>query len=76
MTSKKSPFDAVITHPEFGTVYMYNVRLRNGYVIGDVAEEIGGYNMPPGSHTVYNTWNFPIGCIKEVRRNPLHKDNY
>ena len=60
-----SGIDVVLTHPQFGTVYMHDAYLvktpKGDYVVGWVQDEsqaIPGHDWQPC------TMNFPAGCIK------------
>lgn len=49
--------EVTINHPAFGTVYLRDCYVRNGYVVGVTS-------------VTRDTMNFPISCIRLTKRPP------
>ena len=63
-------FDALINHPCIGSLWMSNVRLRDGFVEGDVWDsgESGSPYLPDDYRGEYLLMNFPVSCVRKVQR--------
>lgn len=61
-------FDASIVHPRFGTLYLKDVRLRNGRVDGMAMKRLRGANTSPGLNYIHEPMNFSINCIQKVHK--------
>jgi hypothetical protein len=55
--------NATVVHPFFGTVYLYEAFIRDGYIIGDAGEKMW---LTDQWVTVPCTMNFPLSCVKEL----------
>ena len=57
-------FDALVNHPAWGSLWLDNVRLRDGLVVGTAH-----FPHPASSfHDDPWTMNFPIRCIRKIDR--------
>ena len=58
--------NALCCWPTLGSVWLENVHLSDGFVVGKVWEEVGYYqwNMPEDYHGEYVTMNFPLSCVR------------
>ena len=50
-----------IRHPNFGTLYLHDATIEDGYVTG----EVWNTDTPTGDGVLKETMNFPVGCIVE-----------
>ena len=70
----QSGISVVLTHPQFGTVYLDNAYLvktpKGDYVVGEAWDDsdVGGYNLPDDYTGQLVTMNFPAGCIRSLVR--------
>ena len=59
--------DVLVTHPEWGSVWLDNAHIEGDYVIGTAwdASGVGSPFMPPDYSGEPVTMNFPITCIRK-----------
>lgn len=59
--------DALINHPLFGSLWMSNCEIANGYVIGEVWDDgdVGSPYLPNDYMGQPIMMNFPISCIRK-----------
>ena len=53
-------WDALVNHPQWGSLWLENARIVGGSVVGTVYEE-----APDGYHRMPMTMNFPATCIRK-----------
>lgn len=52
-------YDALVSYPGFGSMWLDNVRLADGYVTGRDLVTVG-------DHEEWMTFNFPVSCVRKV----------
>lgn len=62
----KSKEPILITHPSFGSLYLYGAYVANGRVVGDVWDTSGSGSplLPDDYRGEYLTMNFPLGSVR------------
>jgi len=60
---------ALINHPYFGSVWLSNATIKDGYVIGEAWDDsdVGSPYLPDDYMGQYTTLTFPISCIRKMR---------
>lgn len=60
--------NVLINHPNFGSVWLENAEIQDGYVIGEVWDnsQVGSAFMPDDYMGELATLNFPISCIRKI----------
>ena len=61
--------DVLINHPNFGSIWLINVEIKNGYVIGEAWDNsgIGSPYLPDDYAGQFVTMNFPTTCIRKKK---------
>ena len=67
---KRPRFNALCCWPTMGSLWLEDVHLSDGFVVGKVWEEEGyySYNMPDDYHGQYHVMNFPLSCVRKLER--------
>ena len=62
--------NVLINHPNFGSLWLLDAKIKGKYVIGDVWDEsgIGSPYLPDTWIGEFNTMNFPITCIRKTEK--------
>lgn len=57
----------LINHPQFGSLWLSNTKIKNGYVIGEAWDdsECGSPYLPNDYMGQLVTMNFPVSCIRK-----------
>lgn len=60
--------DVLINHPAFGSIWLEQVNIVDGTVIGDYwdTSDVGSAYMPADYLGELVTLNFPVSCIRKV----------
>ena len=63
MTPEQS--DVLVRHPYFGSLWLRNAVVKDGYVVGEAWDDsgIGSALLPDDYRGQPETMNFPVGCI-------------
>ena len=59
--------NVLITHPCFGSIWLSDAEIKDGYVIGNADDYQSGSNLPdPQPINFKSPMNFPVSCIKKI----------
>ena len=58
----------LVNHPAFGSLWLENAEIQDGYVVGDVWDKsgVGSGLLPDDYRGQYVPMNFPITCIRKI----------
>jgi len=59
--------DVLINHPYFGSMWLSNCYITDGWIVGDVWDdsEVGDWSLPDDYTGEWQTYGFPISCIRK-----------
>jgi len=65
--SREVKMNVLINHPNFGSIWLSNAKIEDGYVIGDVWDDssVGSPYLSEDYMGQFITMNFPVSCIRK-----------
>lgn len=58
-------FSALVSYPGYGSMWLTDVHLRDGYIVG---QGVMNDSLPNSDASEYGPYNFPLSCVRKIKR--------